>query len=55
MLKFLILGVVVYLVYRFYLAPPALGRSRDADDRKKIKEDKDSSDDGDFIDYEEID
>ena len=54
MLKFLVLGVVVYFVYRYYLAPKALDRNREADNRQQIKEDSQNTDDGEFIDYEEI-
>ena len=49
MLKLLITGLIIYFIYQYFIASPALNRSS-TDDPARIDEE-----DGDYIDYEEVD
>lgn len=53
MIKWLLLSGILYLVYRFYLKPAALGTSS-TPKRVDLKE-KPVKEEGEFIDYEELD
>ncbi|HMQ48308.1 MAG TPA: hypothetical protein PKA00_12845 [Saprospiraceae bacterium] len=60
MIKWLMTGLIIYAIYKFFFAGPALS-SGDQRDRKRPIEDnhtskqKDKSvNDGDYIDYEEV-
>lgn len=58
MLKFLITAAIIYGIYRFFIAPPpALNRRPPQDElSNKASTDKKSTDeDGEYIDYEEVD
>lgn len=58
MLKFLITAAIIYGIYRFLIAPPpALNRRPHQDElSNKATTDKKSTDeDGEYIDYEEVD
>ena len=58
MLKLLITGFLIYFVYRYFIAPPALDNSsrRDPiDSDPHWTKSSDDTDDGDYIDYEEVD
>ena len=48
MIKFLLLGLIVYTYYKFFLAPKKIA-TRDQD---KIQNRKDE--DGEYVDYEEV-
>ncbi|MCI5080373.1 MAG: hypothetical protein MRY78_01705 [Saprospiraceae bacterium] len=60
MLKLLILGGIIYFIYRFYIAPPSIGKGKQ---QGKVKQDarndkaheQHDDDDGEYIDYEEVD
>jgi len=49
MLKLLITGFLVYFVYRYFIAPPAI------DNNPTSRKDKRDDNDDDYIDYEEVD
>jgi hypothetical protein len=49
MLKLLITGFLIYFVYRYFIAPPAI------DDQSASRKDKQDDTDDDYIDYEEVD
>jgi len=49
MIKYLLLGLIIYAYYRFFLAPK---RIADRDQREINDPEKE---DGEYIDYEEID
>lgn len=56
MLKLIFTGLLVYFVYRFFLAPPVIdreeGRSKNSNNSQNSN-DKNYEDD--YIDYEEVD
>lgn len=58
MLKFLITAAIIYGIYRFFIAPPpALDRRPQQDElRNRTTTDRQASDDdGEYVDYEEVD
>ncbi len=55
MFKILTIGVLIYLLYRVVISPKAINLPEDGIKINKKNEDPKNSDDGDFIDYEEID
>ncbi|MCB0638600.1 MAG: hypothetical protein KDC54_18345 [Lewinella sp.] len=58
MLKLLITGFLIYFVYRYFIAPPALNNSSrhdPIDGDQQWSNTSDDKDDGDYIDYEEVD
>lgn len=60
MLKLLITGLFIYFVYRFFIAPPALGNRSGQDhlDRQPPHgrgQTPDHDGGGEYIDYEEVD
>ena len=55
MLKFLITGALIYFVYRFFIAPPAIGNQDAFSDHQSHNKAKQSSHDDEYIDYEEVD
>ena len=55
LLKWLILGLVVYFIYRNIVAQPRIDKSR-RQNPQQIRNEPDAKDeDGEFIDYEEVD
>jgi len=50
-LKWLITGFIVITVYRWFIKPQMVGTSQ----KKQSKVDNDNSDEGEYIDYEEVD
>lgn len=59
MLKLLVTGLMVYLLYRYFFGANSLGSGREEEEGKiyyqKDKSRRDAEDDGDYIDYEEVD
>ena len=56
MFKFLFTGILVYFIYRFFIAPPALDEDRStSNDKGQDPEAKKSSHEDEYIDYEEVD
>ena len=58
MLKLLITAAIIYGIYRFFIAPPpALNRRPHQDelDNRAKPERKSTDDDGEYVDYEEVD
>jgi hypothetical protein len=55
MLKILVLGGIVYFIYRFYIAPPTLNKAEEQPPITNKAKPKDQHEDGEFIDYEEVD
>ena len=55
MLKLLITGALIYFIYRFFIAPPALDRRDDPSIRQEGKQpDAEPGHDDEYIDYEEV-
>ncbi|MEZ4984463.1 MAG: hypothetical protein R2795_05405 [Saprospiraceae bacterium] len=56
MFKMLFTGLLIYFIYRFFIAPPAIGNREDHfDDTPPKTGTKPSPSDDDYIDYEEVD
>ncbi len=56
MLKLLITGALVYFIYRFFIAPPAIDEGEESSIRHDDGHKDTSAGHGDeYIDYEEID
>ena len=55
MLKLLITGALIYFVYRFFIAPPAIGNQDAFSDQQQQNQSKQPSHDDEYIDYEEVD
>ncbi|MCH2085023.1 MAG: hypothetical protein MK226_21745 [Saprospiraceae bacterium] len=55
MLKILVLGGIVYFIYRFYIAPPTLNKADEQPPITNKAKSQEQKDDGEFIDYEEVD
>jgi len=58
MLKLLITAAIIYGIYRFFIAPPpALNRHQQPDELKnRNHQEKEGSDeDGEYVDFEEVD
>lgn len=56
MLKLLITGALVYFIYRFFIAPPAIDQEQERDqpmDQSQARQT--SKHDDEYIDYEEVD
>lgn len=51
MLKLLITGALVYFIYRFFIAPPAIDQEHDSSTDTPPK----TRHDDEYIDYEEVD
>jgi len=49
MIKFLLLGLIIYVYYKFFLKPKRL----DTRDQQQIHKQKDDNDD-EYVDYEEV-
>lgn len=54
MLKFLVTSALVYFVYRFFIAPPAIGERPSSPANQQESSQKDNYDE-EYIDYEEVD
>jgi len=55
MFKILTIGVLIYLLYRVVLSPKAINSPEDGIKINKKNEDPQNSNDGEYVDYEEID
>lgn len=58
MIKLLITTAIIYGIYRFFIAPPpALDRRPQQDElnRRASTEQKATDEDGEYVDYEEVD
>jgi hypothetical protein len=55
MIKFILTGLLVYFVYRFFIAPPVIDQGGAASDTNRKDEPKEANFDDDYIDYEEVD
>lgn len=53
LLKWLIVGLIVYFIYRNFIASPRIDRDRSRDGQQQIRNETDE--DGEYIDYEEVD
>ncbi|HMR44895.1 MAG TPA: hypothetical protein PKC40_13720 [Saprospiraceae bacterium] len=51
-MKLLIYLLLIYLAYRFFIQPMMLPEKGDKADR--LRQERESKDDGDYTDYEEI-
>jgi len=55
-MKLLTYAILFYLAYRFFIKPAMLGSPENEPNSKaKIKEKKKDDEDGEYIDYEEVD
>ena len=54
MFKILTIGVLIYLLYRVVFAQKAINAPDDGIKINKKNEDPQNTDDGEFVDYEEI-
>lgn len=54
-LKWLIMGLVVYFIYRNFIAPPKIDKGKSQDPQQLRNEPKATDEDGEYIDYEEVD
>jgi len=52
MLKLLLTGLIIYAVYRFFFNPPSLNRPPE---NKNIPNATAQEEEGEYIDYEEVD
>ncbi|MEL7222701.1 MAG: hypothetical protein AAGJ93_15375 [Bacteroidota bacterium] len=52
MIKLLITGTLVYFIYRFFIAPPAIDEEPRSSSNQPPQENKH---DDEYIDYEEVD
>ncbi|NBC07902.1 MAG: hypothetical protein GVY26_11980 [Bacteroidetes bacterium] len=59
MLKLLVTGLMVYLLYRYFFGANSLGSGQQEEEGKiyhrKDGPRREADDDGDYIDYEEVD
>lgn len=55
MIKFILTGLLVYFVYRFFIAPPVIDQGSAASSNKSKEEPKQASFEDEYIDYEEVD
>lgn len=58
MIKFLFTGLLIYFVYRFFIAPPAIDGSSQSDtgqQNQQADSQRSSSHEDEYIDYEEVD
>lgn len=58
MLKFFITAAIIYGIYRFFIAPPPALNRRPPQDELKHKADtnrESTDDDGEYVDFEEVD
>jgi len=54
LLKWLIVSLIVYFIYRNYIAPPKISGGKDQ--QQQIRNEKDgTAEDGEYIDFEEVD
>lgn len=55
MLKLLITGALVYFIYRFFIAPPAIDQEQEHEQREDQPRMRNTPNhDDDYIDYEEV-
>lgn len=54
MIKWLITIAIVYFVYKYYIKPMALQQGEE-DQRTQIRNPESEDDEGEYIDYEEVD
>lgn len=54
MLKLLLTGTLVYFIYRFFIAPPAVGQGQNYND-EPIQQSRSDQHDDEYVDYEEVD
>lgn len=55
-LKWLIVSLIVYFIYRNFIAPPRIDKDRSRDNQQQIRNEKEgTAEDGEYIDYEEVD
>ena len=55
MIKFILTGLLVYFVYRFFIAPPVIDQGNNTNHQTRKEEPKQTSFDDEYIDYEEVD
>ncbi len=55
MFKILTIGALIYLFYRIVFAPKAINAPEDGSKLNKKNNNPQNTDDGEFVDYEEID
>jgi len=55
MLKLLTFVLVIYLSYKFWFQPNQIDKSGQQDSGRQINENENGKDNGEYIDYEEVD
>ena len=55
MIKFILTGLLVYFVYRFFIAPPVSDQGRTTSNNSHEDEPRQANFDDEYIDYEEVD
>jgi len=55
MLKLLITTALVYFVYRFFIAPPAIDQEQTKTTDTRQEQESSKNHDDEYIDYEEVD
>jgi hypothetical protein len=55
MLKFILTGLLVYFVYRFFIAPPVIDQGGATKNAPPQDESRQANFDDEYIDYEEVD
>lgn len=54
MIKLLITGLIIYFIYRYFIAPPAIDKTGQKQELHQ-QNSQGKGDDGEYIDYEEVD
>ena len=55
MIKFILTGLLVYFVYRFFIAPPVIDQGNNSNSHSSKEAPKQADFDDEYIDYEEVD
>ena len=55
MIKFILTGLLVYFVYRFFIASPVIDQGRTTSNNSHEDEPRQANFDDEYIDYEEVD
>ncbi len=56
MIKWLLTGLIVYLLYRYFIATPAIPPAGSSDETRQSTDSQTKRDEeGEYIDYEEVD
>jgi hypothetical protein len=55
MIKLLITGVIIYFIYRFFIAPPAIDRTGREEPPANRRTEPQDDEEGEYVDFEEVD